>query len=272
MQVQPWLASDPTKMSQLSDALQLTSLCNKNPSKIPMLPPLNQQANTTTAHSDMATVTSAPALRTIMASRHPSSTPASSIVFYVDAVTGDDNQPFSPSSGGIATPFKTIQTAVDACRAVRSTQGGLPATVFLRGNAVHYLANTITLGAQDSGLSIMAYMNESVMVSGGVHVEAVKWTQGSNGIYTADLSDVELPAGVTALQYGNPMARSRATLARFPNANPELDLFPIGYVTAKTNWRPPLYRGEPCNPRDQCGQSVNVTYVTPESEWHGTRW
>ncbi len=65
---------------------------------------------------------------------------------------------------------------------------------------------------------------------------------------------------------------SRATLARYPNANPELDLFPLGYITAKNSqaWLPPKGPdGEVCNPHYQCGKSVNLTFPAPKSEWHG---
>ena len=37
-----------------------------------------------------------------------------------------------------------------------------------------------------------------------------------------------------ALQYGDEAVRVRATLARYPDANAEIDLFPIGYITDKT--------------------------------------
>eukprot|EP01046_Picozoa_sp_COSAG06_P072252 COSAG06_NODE_21058_length_771_cov_0.723214_1_plen_182_part_10 len=65
---------------------------------------------------------------------------------------------------------------------------------------------------------------------------------------------------------------SRATLARYPNANAELDLFPLGYITAKNSqaWLPPKGPDEEvCNPHYQCGKSVNLTFPAPKSEWHG---
>eukprot|EP00035_Acanthoeca_spectabilis_P013153 m.239199 g.239199 ORF g.239199 m.239199 type:complete len:861 (-) comp15817_c0_seq1:1074-3656(-) len=241
VQVQPWLVSDPTKLSQLYDALQLGPLCKQPP----------------------------PSLNVSKAKARPATKATKDVVtFFVDAANGKDNQPYSPSAGGITQPFKSVASAVLAVRTVRSTMQG-PATIFLRGNAVHYLSETIQLGPGDSQLTIAAYNNEPVVVSGGVHISNLKWTSGPAGSFIADLSDINLPAGVPAMQYGAPSARSRATLARYPNANPELDLFPVGYVTAKTQWRPPLYRGEPCDPKTQCGTSVNVTHVTPDSEWHG---
>jgi hypothetical protein len=191
--------------------------------------------------------------------------------FFVDAANGNDDQPMMPTSGSLSKPFKTVAAAILATRAVRSTAPGISASVFLRGNAVHYLAETIHLGPDDSMLTLSAYNNETAVVSGGVLIPNVAWTKAPNSIYHADLSRVDLPAGVPALQFGDPTTQdsTRGILARFPNSNPEIDLFPKGYITDKLQWRPPLYRGEECNERMQCGQSVNVTYVTPETEWHG---
>ena len=70
------------------------------------------------------------------------------------------------------------------------------------------------------------------------------------------------------IRYGESTSRVRATLARYPDANPERDLFPIGYITAKTQWQAPEYHGVACNPKDLCGKSINLTYTTPESEWY----
>ena len=55
-------------------------------------------------------------------------------------------------------------------------------------------------------------------------------------IWVADLAS--LPAGalnMTSLRING----HRATLARFPNANPELDIFPVGYVSKAAAWLPP---------------------------------
>ena len=84
---------------------------------------------------------------------------------------------------------------------------------------------------------------------------------------------------ITALQFppspsstsSAPGVFARATLARYPNANAELDLFPAGYITDKKaqSWLPPTYRGEVCNPKQQCGTSVNLSFPAPREEWHG---
>lgn len=80
-----------------------------------------------------------------------------------------------------------------------------------------------------------------------------------------------LPAGgITSHRVGG----ARATRARYINANPELDLFRKGYVTAKTNWLAPVY---PLNNletsqtlqtrrgiRTQCAFDCQTQYPAPE--------
>ena len=83
------------------------------------------------------------------------------------------------------------------------------------------------------------------------------------------------PPAMAALQFpagpGKSGVFARATLARHPNANAELDLFPKGYITAKDaqTWLPPKFKGEVCSPKYQCGKSVNLTLPAPKDEWHG---
>ena len=44
---------------------------------------------------------------------------------------------------------------------------------------------------------------------------------------------------------GLQMDGKRAILARYPNANPEIDLFPIGWISAKTKWAAPRTYPDP---------------------------
>lgn len=57
-------------------------------------------------------------------------------------------------------------------------------------------------------------------------------------IWVADLP--ALPAGAPPTMTALRINGHRATLARFPNANPELDLFPKGYIGAAKAWLPPV--------------------------------
>ena len=138
----------------------------------------------------------------------------------------------------------------------------------LRAGSYH-LAETVVLGAADSGLTITAYQNEAVEISGGINLTGLAWapSAANRKVWVTKVPRESLgPAGIPALQ----VEGTRATLARFPNANPELDLFPTGYVTDKTGWMTPEHDGIACNSsRKECGKSVDVHLPAPRDEWHG---
>ena len=66
-------------------------------------------------------------------------------------------------------------------------------------------------------------------VSGARPLRGLNWTASEFNpkVFVADLSEFDLPMGVPALQTLN---GERATKARYPNANVEVDLFPKGYM------------------------------------------
>lgn len=144
--------------------------------------------------------------------------------FYVDANKGSDSNP-----GTIEAPFMTIPKAVMAARA--SDSG---ATIILR-SGTFYLTDTIVLNNKDSGLTIQNYPNEGVTVSGGKVIkptwEAVN-TANLMNIYKADLSS----QGIDSMT-GFRMDGMRATRARYPNANPEIQGFASSLKAKK--WLPP---------------------------------
>ena len=55
-------------------------------------------------------------------------------------------------------------------------------------------------------------------------------------VWVADLPS--LPAGAPPTMTALRINGHRVTLARFPNANPELDIFPKGYISS-ASWLPP---------------------------------
>ena len=71
---------------------------------------------------------------------------AAGSTFYVDFTNGDDGK-----AGSADAPFKTIAKGVSAARAATTK----PATIVLRAG-VHFLADTINLTPEDSGLTITA--------------------------------------------------------------------------------------------------------------------
>jgi hypothetical protein len=193
--IQPRIPSDTSKAKQLFDALELGVLCGQT-----------YVAGTTAASVFGATCP-----------------PSASIRVFVNARNGSD-----ANDGTVARPLKTLASAVAATRTGRTS----PATAcILLASGVYHLASTIRLGPEDSGLSIVGA--QAATLSGGTLVEDVQWRTGPRGSVVADLAAYALPHGVPAMQYGDALERQRATRARYPNANPELDTFPMGYVTQK---------------------------------------
>jgi hypothetical protein len=78
-------------------------------------------------------------------------------VYYVDYAKGSDS-----NDGSIGAPFKTIATAV-------AKAAGQVATINLRAGT-HYVAQTIQITPDNSGLVIQNYQGEAATVSGGVQI------------------------------------------------------------------------------------------------------
>jgi hypothetical protein len=146
--------------------------------------------------------------------------------YYVNYNAGSDTNP-----GTLQSPFKTLLKAVLVSR---STPG---ATIYMR-EGIHFLNETVTLTAQNNNLVITAYNNENVIINGGILLKPT-WkaynTQNGANIWVADLSG----QGVQEM-LGLQLNGQRCTRARFPNANPEIDLFPEGWITSKCSYKPPL--------------------------------
>jgi hypothetical protein len=230
-QLQPWLNSE--HLVYLRDALELSSLCGD--SELPKLSLTRTPARAEEIGTDNITI-------------------------YVDPVKGSDG-----NKGTIDAPLKTISAGISGCRHGR--QGAeTTCNVLLRAGTYH-LSATVELTGQDSGLRIASYPGEKAVISGGRKLENLQWkpVQSRAGVFVASLDQAgELPKGVPALRHRG----RRVTLARYPNANAELDLFPKGYITEETEWEKPVFHGETCDPNTQCGKSKNVTIKVSDA-WHG---
>ena len=238
---------DEAHQRMVHEALELRALCNE----------------TFAPAVDAAGANVAPAARTSVAGD------PNSVAVYVDAGKGSDANP-----GTITEPLKTIAAAVALTR--RRGTAGAAKTVYLRAGTYH-LAATVVLTGADSGLTVSAYRSthartsrrrgEEAIVSGGRVLGGLRWTPTSAN---ARVFEADVPRGwgaIPALHVGG----RRATLARFPNANPEVDIFPVGYITAPTTWTPPVEYQAPhavCNPAEQCGKSDNWTIPVTDA-WHG---
>jgi len=208
---QPWRPE--ASLRDVHDALQLAVLCN----------------STFPGHVPAASLPS------------PSPPPLGGTILYVNATGGDDG-----AAGTLSAPLASIAGAVARVRA------GVPppATILLR-EGVHRLNATLRLQASDAGLTFGAYQGEVATVS-GARALTLAWEpappapRSGARVWVANVAGQGLPTdlspGLVPALYTSPDGGAtlvRATRARFPNARPELDAWPVG-------WAPtPLYSAPP---------------------------
>ena len=227
--IQPWITV--AQRRELADALQLQSLCNTT-LQLDHDPPRRRQSDSS-----------------------PVKNPEDSL--FVDPTHGSDAAP-----GTVASPLRTLPRALMLSRA-KQVQ-----SIVLRDGTYH-LNSTLLLGSLDSGLTITAHEGETAVLSGGVPLQGLAWrpshiNPAHIAVATVPASVMaRLPHGITALQLDS----ARVTRARFPNANPELDLFPTGYAGGGS-WLKPEYKGVPCTDvSEPCGVStVYHRAATPPSQ------
>ena len=179
------------------------------------------------------------------------------------------------ASGTMGAPLQTLRAALARVRLARNGTT-TPASILLRAGT-YRLGQSLVLGHHDSNLTIAAYGVEEAIVSGATLLSGLRWRPSPPG-HAATLPSTQA-AQLSSTPLGPmPALRvrgQRATRARYPNANPELDLFPTGYIHEKTSWLPPVYPpysvpgSARCNSRTLCGPSANVTITAPPEEWHG---
>jgi hypothetical protein len=155
---------------------------------------------------------------------------------FVDPVLGNDVFP-----GHKEAPMRSVQAALD--KLAHNLEASRPPGVIVLREGSHYLEETLQIGPQHSGLTIMALPGERPVVFGGRRLH-VTWKSavGPRGVraYVADIAGQV--ADVPALQIGG----KRYTRARFPNLPAGLEVSPHygGMIEAKHGvWTPPkLYR------------------------------
>ena len=151
--------------------------------------------------------------------------------------------------GGTASPFCTLARGVAACRTPASAADADTRCALLLGAGTHRLNETLLLGPADSGLVIVGAPalsgdsgGGSAVLSGAVPI-APSWKQvkriGSNTLWKTAVAHA--PAAIDTLLFGG----VRAISARFPDADPESDKFPIGYITKGGSWAAPADLGSP---------------------------
>ena len=159
--------------------------------------------------------------------RHIYATPPGSI--FVDATRGDDQ------NAGIKTlPLRTLRAAQLLARKGEQRDQ----TIVMR-KGIYYLEKVLLLEAADSHLTIQNYQGELVEISGASPLTNLQWEKrdlsSSNNIWSTKISTKDLPTGtMSGLRYNG----RRAIRARWPNGDPETQLFPDGWSNEVT-WSPP---------------------------------
>lgn len=112
---------------------------------------------------------------------HPA-IPAGTAMFEVDPATGDD---LRAAAAPATVAFKTIAAAVAASRGRAVAHA---AHIVLRGG-VHFLPETVVLGAADAHLTLRNADGEEAVVSGGIEL-MTRWKQSTRcpGCWEADLT------------------------------------------------------------------------------------
>ena len=124
--------------------------------------------------------------------------------FYVSPAGKDD------APGTEAAPFATLHRAVEATRAAT----GPRKIVLLPGT--YYLASSINLGPEDSGLVIEGVRGRQTILSGGRRI--TNWRPWKGDILQADLTNLDLSDFTFRETYYNAKLQS---WARVPNADPK---------------------------------------------------
>ncbi|KAJ9454409.1 hypothetical protein DIPPA_59763 [Diplonema papillatum] len=150
------------------------------------------------------------------------------VQIYVDASSTREG------NGTIANPFHDIAAAL----ALSRQDVGKKRVIVLRAG-YYFLSETIALGKEDAGTTIMNYPGEDAWISGGYKIAATSpWVKGQDGIYSLKL-DLDWVPGLFTLS-----GHRRLFRARYPNADPEVDSKGVVYGLASEIvdpwWRPAI--------------------------------
>ena len=159
----------------------------------------------------------------------PKVAPGAGSILYVDPTKGSD-----ANQGTLESPLQHIQTAVDRH----------PGTIVLREGTYFIGSKPIEVTQMNSGVRIQNYPGEEVWLSGAVKLEDLKWAKVTalkgHNLWVADVS-AEMD-GVSELRVNG----LRAWQARYPNADPEKDIWPTGYlVSSQRDWAQPKILPDP---------------------------
>jgi len=207
----------------------------------PSMTPTQQEAVAAALHVNIPQSNNSPQKQS--QSFSPTST-TTSTTLTVDSTLLEDDLP--------SLLFSTIHSSINHSRLLRlSLPPSTPITINLKSKAPHFIKNPIKLSTEDSFLDIVGEFSSSpTVVSGGIPLQNLKWEPYNNNIFVASLS-LSTAGNFDGLR----LSTKRATRARYPNGNPETDLFPDGYAnfTAGETFKKPLD-----NPTDPADITVNT--------------
>jgi len=147
-----------------------------------------------------------------------------------------------PSRIDWETVFPTVESALSHARSVRAADQ--PVNIALKAGTTHFVSDPIRLTSKDSFITFDGGSDageDNAVVSGGVPLTDLVWSpykqSDDSNIYVADLKQ-----SVAGKFEGLRVDRKRAVRARYPNGDPEFDIFPTGWAsyTAGTTYKKPL--------------------------------
>ena len=138
-------------------------------------------------------------------------------------------------------------------------------------DGTHRLDDTVKITPADSGLAIVADGGAYPIIS-GTSVISTTWRKvkdlsikGSQNLTLWSAKLVDAPSSVDTMLVNG----KRAILARYPNANPEIDKFPIGYIRHKTTWTPPANMGKSTYIQYNDSKYHRPSYVSLFTDYRG---
>ena len=248
--VKDHVADTETTLRNVHDALRLEDLCNvqnifvvgkKSPPTASTTTPIstseqrrlnNLRKNANEDHSGSNATAD-------LCSKNDDHDHRSSYCVYVEVPSAQ--HPSSSSSsrhgvqkkdGSLERPWDNVQDAIEHAREQKTNQNYANTRIILR-EGIHSFAvgSPLKLTHKDSNLSFEGYPNEKVWISGGISLQGVKGQplDDKNGIYVFDLRRLlsrypKLPKILSLFT-----TQRRYTRARYPNSDPEIDLW--GYAS-----------------------------------------
>lgn len=172
-------------------------------------------------------------------------------VINIDGERGDDL-----ALGSSEAPLRSLHEGIARCREVDGA-----CTLMLQSGTYH-LASPLELDSRDSHLTITTSAGGRAWLSGGVPLGKLQWRQeGQTRVWSADVSASGL-SEIASLRVDG----SRRSPARWPNANPEKDFWPVGYQTSKEKFAPAGdWLGPAIKPSPNPAHEVNIS--SPNRNW-----